>query len=144
MEFTSRAKQSFRLAADEVQNFGHPCVGSQHLVLGLFLLGNGVQFWALRQLGLIADALRQTLAVMEVVAEQTQTIGGFVFGSSAAHALEGAYRDAAAMSHTYTGTEHILLGLLSEEAGGAATLFAAHNVDTAKARQAILDECKQA
>src|SRR5687768_9479493 len=118
--------------------------GGEKCGLGLFLLGNGVQFSILRKLGFTVDALRQSIVMMEVVAEQTQTIDGCVFGSSAAHALERACREAAAMSHTYVGTEHILLGLLSEEVGGAASLFAAHHVDTAKARQVILDECKQA
>jgi len=44
------------------------------------------------------------------------------------------------MSHTYNGTEHILLGLLSEKSGGAASLFAAQKVDVARARQVILNE----
>ncbi len=135
---------ALRRAEAEARGFGHPCAGSQHLVLGLFLLGSGVHFSVLETLGVTADSLRRGIAAAGPVPEETQTIGGVVLGGSAARALERAAQEAAAMSHTYTGTEHILLGLLSEESGGAAALFAAHKVDVAKARQVIVDECFQA
>jgi ATP-dependent Clp protease ATP-binding subunit ClpC len=143
MNFTPRAERALHSAKVEARSLGHPCVGSQHLVLGLFLLGSGVHFSVLQELGFSADSLRRSIMAAGPVAEQTQGVGGFLFGSSAAHALERASQQAAAMSHTYTGTEHILLGLLSEESGGAADLFAAHKVDVVKTRQRIVDECTQ-
>jgi ATP-dependent Clp protease ATP-binding subunit ClpC len=111
--------------------------------LGLFLLGSGVHFSVLQKLGVSADSLRRSIVAAGPVAEPTQAIGGLVFGGSAARALERAAQQAAAMSHTYTGAEHILLGLLSEESGGAAELFAAYKVDVAKVKQVIVDECTQ-
>jgi ATP-dependent Clp protease ATP-binding subunit ClpC len=142
MEFTPRAKIAFQRAETEVQVLGHPTVGSQHLVLGLFLLGSGVHFSMLRQLGFTAESLRRQIAALGPTAESTKLIGEFAFGISAAEALERANQEAAAMSHTYTGTEHILLGLLSEKSGGAASLFASQGVDIAKARRVILNECQ--
>jgi ATP-dependent Clp protease ATP-binding subunit ClpC len=109
------------------------------LVLGLFMLGGGVHFSVLRELGLTEESLRQGIAAIGSVLEQTQMMDGFVIGNSAAQALERAGREAATMSHTYTGTEHVLLGLLSEESGGAATLFAALKMDRTKGRAMILD-----
>jgi ATP-dependent Clp protease ATP-binding subunit ClpC len=143
MEFTPRAKTAFRLADAEARSLSHPCVGSHHLVFGLFLLGSGVHFSILRQLGFSEETLRQSIIDIGPVSEQTQSIGGFTFGNSAAKALDRAGQAAAAMSHTYTGTEHILLGLLAEESGNAAWLFATHKVDTAKAKQVILYEYGQ-
>jgi ATP-dependent Clp protease ATP-binding subunit ClpC len=140
MELTPRTQNAFRLADSEARNLSHPCVASQHLVLGLFLLGGGVHFSVLRQLGFTDESLRQNITAIGPVSEQTETISGFVFGSSAARALERAAPKAAAMSHTYTGTEHILLGLLSEESSGAASLFIGHKADTALARQMVLNE----
>ena len=46
--------------------------------------------------------------------------------------------EAVALSHSYTGTEHILLGLLAETSGGTADLFASQKVDADKAREEIL------
>ena len=62
---------------------------------------------------------------------------GPTFDISATATLERADAEADAMRHTYTGTEHILLGLLAEEDGGAADLFASRGVDIAKARQRV-------
>jgi hypothetical protein len=143
-EPTPRAMNSFRLAEAEARSLGQPCVESHHLVLGLFLLGSGVQFNLLRKFGCTAESLRQGIAAIEPASMQTQAINGFILGLSAVQALERAGQAAATMSHTYVGTEHVLLGLLSEETGGASRLFAAHKVDVAKARKAILDEYTQA
>ena len=143
MEFTPRAKNAFRLAEAEARNLGHPCVGSQHLVLGLFLLGNGVQFSILRKLGCTTESLRQSISKIGQIAQQKEPVGEFEFGDSAARSLERAAQEAAVTSHTYIGTEHILLGLLSEESGGAARTFAALKLDVAKGRQMILDEYRR-
>ena len=140
MEFTPRAKIAFGHADTEARALGHPSIGSQHLVLGLFLLGSGVHFSVLRQLGFTAESLRKEIARLGRTAENTKEVREFVFDISAAEALERADQEAVAMSHTYTGTEHILLGLLSEKSGGAASLFAAQNADVTEARRIILNE----
>jgi ATP-dependent Clp protease ATP-binding subunit ClpC len=140
MEFTPRAKTAFLHAETEARAFGHPTVGSHHVLLGLFLLGSGVHFSVLKQLGFNVELLRREIAALGPTVEGTKSISEFVFGVSAAQALERANQEAAAMSHTYTGTEHILLGLLSEESGGAANLFSTRNVNVAEARRVILNE----
>ena len=143
MKFTPRARKAFGLAEAEARRLGHPCLGSQHLVLGLFLLGSGVHFSVLRRLGFKVESLRQHIVAIGLVSEPTQTVSGFTLGISGARVLERAAQQAAAMAHTYTGTEHVLLGLISEESGGAANLLALQEADVAKARRAILDEYAQ-
>jgi ATP-dependent Clp protease ATP-binding subunit ClpC len=140
MEFTPRAERSFRLAQAEAHSLGHRAVGSQHLVLGLILLGDGVQFAVLQGLGCTADSVRRNIVAIGPLTEDTQKIEGHQFGASAARAVQRAGEEARAMTHTYVGTEHILLGLLSEESGPAATLFLTQGMDTARARNMILDE----
>ena len=109
----------------------------------LFLLGSGVQFSVLRKLGFTLESLRQHIIAVGPGSEQPQAVCGFAVGTSAARALSRAAHEAAGMSHTYTGTEHLLLGLLSEPSGGAAELFATHKVNIFKARRLILDEYAQ-
>ena len=105
---------------------------------GLFQLGSGVHFSVLRDLGFSAESLRQAIAAEPPVG--TPSSDGPQFDLSATTALDRAADEARAMQHTYTGTEHILLALLSEDSGGAAHLLASHAVDTARARQIILRE----
>ena len=144
MEFTPRAQKAFRLAEAEARSFGHTPTGSHHLVLGLFLLKSGVHFHVLQSLGCTVQSLRQAVESIGTVSEQVQPVSGLELGESAAHAVERAGGEAAAMSHSYVGTEHILLGLLAEEqAGPASKLFAAQHVDRAKAREEILHEYGQ-
>ena len=144
MRYTPRAGTAFKLADVEAKSLGHSCVSSEHLVLGLLLLGNGVQFSVLAELGFTADAVRQRLKANQPAVKQFKNIGGIKFGLSAQAALERASHEAVAMSHSYAGTEHILLGLLAEDHGGAADLFALQNVDKVKTRQKILKECRAA
>ena len=141
MEFTPRAQKAFRLAEAEGHSFGHTPTGSHHLVLGLFLLESGVHFNILQSVGCTVQSLRRAIESIGTVPEQVQPISGVSLGASAVLALQRASQEAAAMSHTYIGTEHILLGLLSEEEGPASRLFAGYHADTAKARKEILREC---
>ena len=140
MKFTPKAERALRLAAREARDFGHPCVSSQHLVFGLFLLGDNVQSSLLHKLRFTEDSLRQSIAASEALSEPTEKTGDLTLGASAARALERAEGEAAKTLLSHVWTEHILLGLLAEEDGGAARLFRAQQVDTARARQAVLDE----
>jgi ATP-dependent Clp protease ATP-binding subunit ClpC len=138
MELTPRATQALENARQLARDLSHPNIGSQHIVFGLFQLGFGVHFSVLRGLGFTSDSLRQAIAAWVPVAAVPPT--GPTFDISATATLERADAEADAMRHTYTGTEHILLGLLAEEDGGAAHLFASRGVDIAKTRQTILRE----
>ena len=138
MELTPRARQALESAQQLARDLGHSRVGSQHIVFGLFQLGSGVHFSVLRSLGFTSDSLRQAVAAEAPVGSVPAS--GPTSDISATAALKRAETEATAMSHTYTGAEHILLALLSEEHGGAAQLFASRGVDNAKVRQTILHE----
>jgi ATP-dependent Clp protease ATP-binding subunit ClpC len=140
MQFTPRAKSAFRFADDERLRINHPCIGSQHVFFGLFMLGAGVQFNIVKGLGFTLESIRQGIIDFGIASESTQAIEGFLFGHSAVGVVERAAQEAAAMGHTYIGTEHILLGLLPERSGCVAKLIGAHNVDVDKARQLIWQE----
>jgi ATP-dependent Clp protease ATP-binding subunit ClpC len=140
MTLTPRAKKALQFAVMEARNLGHPCAGSQHLLLGLSRLGSGVHFSILQSHGLTPETLVDSVGYLGPVAEQTQEFEGFVVGESIVRALERASMELPEQSFTYLGTEHLLLGLLAEELGAAATLFAAHQLDTASARRQIRRE----
>ena len=61
------------------------------------------------------------------------------FTSRAQNALNGALREATALGHTFVGSEHLILGLLTEEDGIAAKLMTARGVDAEKFRKAVVE-----
>ena len=50
--FTPRAQQVLALASKEAQRFNHNYVGTEHLLLGLIKLGQGVAVNVLQKMGL--------------------------------------------------------------------------------------------
>ncbi len=61
------------------------------------------------------------------------------FTGRAQHALNAALREASAMGHTYIGSEHLLLGLLSDGESIAAKLLMARGADIGKCRAAVIE-----
>ncbi len=61
------------------------------------------------------------------------------FTGRAQNALNGALREASALGHTYIGSEHLLLGLLSEEASIAAKLLSARGITSENVRHGVVE-----
>ena len=61
------------------------------------------------------------------------------FTGRAQNALNGALREASALGHTYIGSEHLLLGLLSEEASIAAKLLTARGITAETVRRGVVE-----
>ena len=138
INLTPRSRQALETARELASGLGHSHIGSQHLVFGLFKLGSGVHYSVLRSFGFSDDSLREAIASEPPV--HTDSAAPLELDRSATAVLDRAEAEARAMGHGYTGTEHILLALLAEQAGGAANLFASRGIDLLQARQMILHE----
>jgi ATP-dependent Clp protease ATP-binding subunit ClpC len=57
-DLTPRAKQVLALARKEAERFNHSYVGTEHLLLGLIKLGQGVAVNVLQRMGLDLDGVR--------------------------------------------------------------------------------------
>ena len=57
--FTPRAQQVLALARKEADRFNHNYVGTEHLLLGLIKLGQGVAVNVLQKMGLDLETVRQ-------------------------------------------------------------------------------------
>ena len=68
--FTPRAQQVLALARKEADRFNHNFVGTEHLLLGLIKLGQGVAVNVLQRMGLDLDNVRQE------VEKEVRTGGG--------------------------------------------------------------------
>jgi hypothetical protein len=138
--FTPRAQQVLALARKEADRFHHNFVGTEHVLLGLISLGQGVAVSVLRKLGLDLETVRLEVE-KQVGTGPGQTIfGNILYTPRVKKVLALATKEAKALNHTYVGTEHILLGLLAEGDGVAARVLQNLDVDIEQTRQEILKE----
>jgi ATP-dependent Clp protease ATP-binding subunit ClpA len=136
--FTDRARQVIVLAQDEARGLKHNYIGTEHLLLGLLREPEGVARSVLESLGLSADAVR--LQVIRIIGEgegAAAPAGQIPFTPRAKKVLERALREGLSLGHNYIGTEHILLGLNSEEEGVAARVLREFGADSERIRDAV-------
>ncbi len=138
--FTPRAQQVLALARKEADRFNHNFVGTEHLLLGLIKLGQGVAVNVLQKLGLDLETVRLEVEKQVGSGPDQKMIGNIPYTPRVKKVLSLAAREAKALNHTYVGTEHILLGLLREGDGVAARVLKNLDVDIEQARQEILKE----
>ena len=150
--FTPRAKKVLELSLREVQQLGDNHIGTEHILLGLVREGGGVGAQILVKLGtelnqvrrqviqlltLPADGARTSTASTEVPAAEATT--PLHAGQGERRAIVLAQEEARMLSHDHVGTEHLLLGLLHDSEGGAATALTALGISLAAVRQRILE-----
>ncbi len=138
--FTPRAQQVLQLARKEAERFNHGYVGTEHVLLGLLALGQGVAVNVLQKMGLDLETVRLEVEKAVNVGPETKTVGNVPFTPRAKKVLALAGSEARALNHAYVGTEHILLGLLREGEGVAARVLKNLKVDLEKTRIEIMKE----
>src|SRR5216117_1349701 len=138
--FTPRAQQVLALARKEADRFNHNFVGTEHLLLGLIKLGQGVAVNVLQKLGLDLETVRMEVEKQVGTGPDQKMIGNIPYTPRVKKVLALAAKEAKGLNHTYVGTEHILLGLLREGDGVAARVLKNLDVDIEKTRQEILKE----
>ena len=138
--FTPRAQQVLALARKEAERFNHNYVGTEHLLLGLIKLGQGVAVNVLQKMGLDLERVRMEVEKHVGSHPETKMIGNIPYTPRVKKVLALAGKEAKALNHSYVGTEHILLGLLREGEGVAARVLKSLEVDPARTRNEILKE----
>lgn len=138
--FTPRAQRVIKLARQEADSFNHPYVGTEHLLLGMIALGEGVAVAILEQMGVSLEDVRMEVERIVPPGPETKTVGDVPLTPRTKKVLQLAIAEARAMQHSYVGTEHILLGLLKEGEGFAAQVLSNLDVDLNAARVAIKRE----
>ncbi len=125
------------LAQEEARLLNHSFIGTEHLLLGVIGEGEGIGAQALKSLGITLDAVR------EKVEETIGSAGAAPSGSPpftprAKKVLELSLREALTLNDSYIGTEHILLGLVREGEGVAATVLVGLGADVGRVRQEVM------
>jgi ATP-dependent Clp protease ATP-binding subunit ClpC len=138
---TPRAQQILALARQEADRFHHNYIGTEHILLGLIQLGQGVAVNVLQKMGLDLDTVRGTVEQqvgLGAPPEEPPQSVPYTPRVKKVFALAG--KEARSLNHSYIGTEHILLGLLREGEGVAARVLKSLNVDIDRCRNEILSE----
>src|SRR6478752_2322151 len=138
--FTPRAQQVLALARKEADRFNHNYVGTEHLLLGLIKLGQGVAVNVLQKMGLDLETVRMEVEKQVGSGPETKMVGNVPYTPRVKKVLALAGKEAKALNHSYVGTEHILLGLLREGEGVAARVLKTLELDIERTRNEILKE----
>ena len=138
--FTPRAQQVLALARKEADRLNHNFLGTEHLLLGLIKLGQGVAVNVLQKMGLDLETVRMEVEKQVGTGPDQKMIGNIPYTPRVKKVIALAQKEAKNLNHTYVGTEHLLLGLLREGDGVAAKVLRALDVDIEAARQEILKE----
>ncbi len=121
--FTERAQRVILIAQEEAKRLNHDYVGTEHLLLGLSALGEGVAAQVLANLGIDLRRLRAEVERIVGTGDNILVLGEIPFTPQAKKVLEYAVEEAQNLGHNYVGTEHILLGLIRQEEGVAARVL---------------------
>ena len=133
--FTDDAQRVLSFAQEAALELGHDYVGTEHVLIGLTKVKNGVAAKALEELDIVTEDIFE--AVEEQVGRGNKKATSIYMTPRVKNVLELAVQVANRMNHNYVGTEHILLGLLSDGGGVAVGILRAMNIRTDDIVEAI-------
>ena len=128
--FTERAQAALTKAQEAAQNMGHSYVGTEHILLGIALEGEGLGAKVMRDNGLDDTLISELLE--KFVGRGAPGIPAQGLTPDAKRVIELSIIDANRLGHSYIGTEHLLMGLLREPDCAGARLIASTGVDLNK------------
>ena len=132
-KFSERARRVLTLAQEEARHFNHNYIDTEHILLGLVREDEGVAAKVIINLGVSLTKVRQAVEFIIGRGKKPSTteIG---LTPRAKKAIELAIDEARHLGHNYIGTEHLLLGLLREEEGIAASVLQSFDITLERGR----------
>ncbi len=135
---TPRARQVLLLSAKEAERLNHDYLGTEHLLLGLLALNEGVAVSVLKSLNLNLELLRLEVEKAVGIGTSTKIKGALPATEGLRRVLVMAAEEAKKMNYKFIGTEHLLLGILREKSGVAARILRNMKVDFDFVRNEII------
>ena len=118
--FTELAKKVLALAQEEAESSHHSYIGTEHVLLGLLREGDGIAAKVLNNLGVEIEKVRQTVESLVGRDKGLTVLQQIIPTSRVKKVIEISFEEARRTGHNYVGSEHLLLGLLTEGEGIAA------------------------
>jgi ATP-dependent Clp protease ATP-binding subunit ClpC len=113
--FTEEAREAVVLARAHAHARGKDRVGTEHLLLGLLDVSEGIAASVLGALGVTIDAVRADMLRMGASSEPAGAVEDVTVTPRSRRVLELALREAIVLGFSAAGTEHILLALVRED-----------------------------
>ncbi|MEA3507203.1 MAG: ATP-dependent Clp protease ATP-binding subunit [Elusimicrobiota bacterium] len=142
--FTKRAQRVIIEAQKEAKELNHDYVGTEHLLLGLLSLNEGVAAEALKIIGVDPRKLRTHIINMVGEGDNVLLTGERPMTPRAKRVLSLAVKEANELGHNFVGTEHILLGLIRENEGIANQVLKGAGLSRGKIKKTVLNLLGQA
>ncbi len=139
-KFTNRAKQVIKLAKKEAQKLNHNYLGTEHVLLGLLKLGQGIAVNVLKNVGVDYDSALTEVETMVGFGPEMQVYGDPTLTGKVKKVFDFANEEALSLNHNYVGTEHLLLALIRQNDGVAAQILENLSVNLKEIRKEILKE----
>lgn len=137
-QITDRARKVFQLANQEAQRFNHEYIGPEHILLGLVKVGSSVALNVFQDFDVDPKKLRLDVEKIVQSGPEMITMGKLPQTAKAQNVFRAAFDEQAAMAHSYVGTEHILLGLLTVEGSVAIDVLVKNGIELQQAREVVL------
>jgi hypothetical protein len=136
-KFTDRARKVLTLAQDEAQRFNHNYIGTEHILLGLLRVEDGVAAQVLENMSVELPKVR--MGVEFIIGRGDRPVVREVgLTPRAKRVIELAIDEARRLGHNYIGSEHLLLGLVREGEGIAAGVLESLGVSLDKVRHEVI------
>ncbi len=137
---TPKALQALAFARQEAHRFNHNFIGTEHILLALIRLGQGVAVNVLQKQGLDLDTVRMEVEKQVGTGPDQKMVANIPYTPRVKKVFALAAEEAESLQHQYVGTEHLLLGLLREGDGVAARVLTSLGLGLEQTRQEILKE----
>ncbi len=136
-KFSLRVQQVIQFSREEAIRLGHDFIGTEHLLLGLIRLGEGLAVQILQNLNCDLDEIRETIEEMVEPSGSVAKIGNIPFTKRAEKVLKVSYIEGKNYSSEIIGTEHLLLALVKDEDGMGAQVLAGFNVNYGRTKSEL-------
>ncbi|MCC7494846.1 MAG: ATP-dependent Clp protease ATP-binding subunit [Fimbriimonadaceae bacterium] len=147
--FTEQARKVVIAAQEEAEADGAAEVQSYHLLLGVTKEADSKAVEILEKFGVsprrVRDEIRKYLPPQQPAPRYQQATSGRErgnekkFSDQAKKVLQMAYNEARQLNHNYVGTEHLLLGLLTDSEDVAARVLRAFDIDIDEVRGKVAE-----
>jgi uncharacterized protein (TIGR03435 family) len=137
--FTERARRVLFFARDEASQLGSIGIDTEHLLLGLTREGKGLTNRLFADAGIALDDIRDAVLRRVPARSKTSTSAEIPLSAAAQRVLQHTAQEADRLLHDYVGSEHLLLGLLSEQGSVAADVLTSRGLRLDRVREQIVE-----
>jgi ATP-dependent Clp protease ATP-binding subunit ClpC len=135
--FSSKVRDVIQFSREEALRLGHDYIGTEHLILGIVRLGEGVAIKILKNLSCDLYKLKKTVEDTVRGTGGSVTVGNIPLTKQAEKVLRITYLEAKLYKSDTIGTEHLLLSLLRDDENIAAQILQQFNVSYDAVREEL-------